>query len=103
MWAAIAHACVLIGCAGWGPTILWLMYREPGKSPYVAFHAKQAMIVQWVSLVAIIVLGIVTCGLGTVLLVPYMGFEAWLAWQAWQGSPAGYPGMATFDPSESAD
>lgn len=89
--AALCHASAVLGFGGWLPLFIYLVKRE--QSPFVAFHAGQSMVFHLGISVVVIVVALLTCGLGAILLLPWMLFEAWLAWEAFQGNWIGYPGM----------
>jgi uncharacterized Tic20 family protein len=96
LWAALAHALVLPGLAILAPLVIWVLYKEPEKSAYVRWHAFEALKVQIGLFVVVMVLSMVTCGIGTVLILPWFALEAWVAWLAWQGKREGYPLLPGF-------
>ncbi|MCB9760345.1 MAG: DUF4870 domain-containing protein [Alphaproteobacteria bacterium] len=91
MLAALAHGSAVLGFGGWGPLLLWLMYKD--KSDFVAYHALQAAVAQLLITFAIIFVAIITCGLGVVLLLPWMAWEVWHGLKAYEGQWRSYPMM----------
>jgi hypothetical protein len=89
MWAAAAHASAIVGFAIWGPLIVYLVQKD--KSPFVAYHALQALIFQIACFVIIMTIGMLTCGIGVLLLFPFFAVEGWYAYRAYTGDWAGYP------------
>ena len=87
--AAICHAAVCVGFAGFAPLVIWLMNKD--GSPWLARHAKRAMVAQFVGLFAFVVITTVTCGLGAVLYMPWMAAELYLAYKVWEDDPVDYP------------
>lgn len=91
--AAICHAVaalfgmVLVGILV--PLVIYMAYQD--RSKYVTFHALQALVFQFVGAVIVWVLGVLTCGVGFLLVLPLMGLQLYYAWLAWQGSSRGYP------------
>lgn len=91
--AAVCHAVAgvfgvaLIGLAV--PAVIWMAYQE--RSKYVRFHAIQALVFQIVAAVGVWALGILTCGLGLVLVFAPMAVQLYWAWLAYQGSWKPYP------------
>lgn len=96
MVAACVHASVVVGFAMWAPAIVWFMYKDPPKSAFVRWHAIEALKVQVVAFIVVLFIGLLTCGIGTVLLVPWFALELWVAWQAYEGKRAGYPLLPGF-------
>ncbi len=103
LWAMLAH---LSGLLGWVttigqylvPLIIYLVYRD--RSRFVAYHAMQQLLFQLFLLIGIIVLtivgvviGVITCGIGLILLIPLLlalGIYAlvyiiWAAIEAYNG------------------
>jgi uncharacterized Tic20 family protein len=80
LWAMLAHLAGLLGyVVGLGqyiaPLVIYLLYKD--KSKFVAFHALQSLYFQLALLVAwaiVIILAIVTCGVGAVLAAPVAVF-----------------------------
>lgn len=74
LWAMLAHlssivASFLGGLSLLGPLIVWLIYKD--KSSYVDYHGKEALnfqILMSVIFVACVFGGIITCGVGFVVL-----------------------------------
>ena len=98
LWAAGCHGAAIIGFAIFAPLVIWLVFKnDPEKSAYVAHHAKHAFITQTAALVIFLIVSIVTCGMGTFLIFPWMALEGYMAWLAYEGKKAGYPGMAAFE------
>ncbi len=96
LMAALIHLAVVIGFAGFAPLVIWLINKD-GKNDYLAFRAKQAAIVQFGALAALVFISVITCGFGTLLLLPWFAFEVYLAWQAYEGHRPGYPGLPDFE------
>ncbi len=72
--ALVAHALSFVEGGVIGPLILYLAKRD--ESEFVAFHALQSL---YFGLLAVVVIGpiaFMTCGLGAVLVVPYLVYEA---------------------------
>lgn len=74
--AMLAHLSGLMG--GWVfPLILWAIKKD--ESPYIAYHALQALIFQGVMLVIILILAVpvslLTCGLGSFLVFGVIPFQ----------------------------
>lgn len=75
LWAMLAHLSALLGyVVGLGqyiaPLVIYLVYRE--RSRFVAFHALQALYFQLALLVLwaiVIILTLITCGLGAIFAV----------------------------------
>ncbi len=88
---ALVHASGPLGFGGWAPLVIWLIYKD--KSPFVAYHAYQAMIFHLVVLIVVVPVAILTCGIGALLLLPWMGLEIWLALKAYEGEWISYPAM----------
>jgi uncharacterized Tic20 family protein len=87
--AALAHGSSIIGFAVIGPLALYLIKKD--QSAYVGFHAKQALVGQLVAFAIVMVVSLVTCGMGTILIFPWFVYEAWLAYEAYQGKWTSYP------------
>jgi uncharacterized Tic20 family protein len=74
LWAMLAHlssivASFLGGFSALGPLIVWLIYKD--KSSYVDYHGKEALnfqILMTIVFVACVFGGIITCGVGFVIL-----------------------------------
>ena len=92
MAAAAVHAATVVGLAGVVPLLMFLLYNE--KSALVRYHALQALVFQVIAIGVVIVVALFTCGLGSVLLLPWFVLEIWLTIEAYQGRQTGYPGMA---------
>jgi uncharacterized Tic20 family protein len=75
LWAMLAHLAGLLGYTVAfgqyvGPLVIYLLYKD--KSTFVAFHALQSLYFQLALLVTTglgVVLAVVTCGLGSFLLI----------------------------------
>ena len=80
--AALAHASVLFSF-GLAAPIIWLLFR--GNSPFVARHAGRASLTHLGGGLAINLIGGVTCGIGYLLALPWLGFSLWEARNAWKG------------------
>lgn len=72
-WGMIAHLSALIGLlVGFmflGPLIVWLMKKD--QSEYVSYHGREALNFQitWLIIFAVLlVVGLVTCGIGLIVL-----------------------------------
>jgi len=89
--AMIAH---IGGClvSFWAPGLIYLLKGK--DSPYIRYHATQAAIYHTIALVLVIILGVVTCGVGYIAL-PIFWIPA-IMWglKANKGEWAGYPGLA---------
>ena len=102
-WGAIAHLSVYLS---WflGPIVVMLMYQE--KSPYIKYHAIQALIGQIaltvVGTFAGIVIGVIgafTCGVGYVLYLPFsllVFVPLYGAYKAYSGEWSGFPLVSQF-------
>ncbi len=74
LWAMLAHlssivASFLGGLSVLGPLIVWLIFKD--KSSYVDYHGKEALnfqILMTVIFVGCLFAGIITCGVGFVIL-----------------------------------
>lgn len=98
MWAAGCHAAAILGLAIWVPLVVWLLFKnDPEKSRYVAHHAQHAFFAQLGAFVVLMIVSIITCGLGTFLLFPWMAFEGYVAYLAFEGKKATYPGLPAFE------
>lgn len=79
LWGMLAHLLTLLGyVAGLGqyiaPLVIYIVYKD--RSPFVAFHALQALLFQLLALVVAVALGLftlITLGLGILLTAP-LGF-----------------------------
>ncbi len=80
--AAIAHGSIFFSL-GLAAPIIWLLFR--GNSPYVARHAARASLMHIGGGILITAISSVTCGLGSILFVPWLGFSLWEASRAWKG------------------
>lgn len=89
MAAAAIHGGVIFGFAGFAPLVVWALYKD--KNAALGERAKKAMIVQFIAMFVLIVVSLLTCGFGAILLIPWFGYELYLAVQAFQGNPVGYP------------
>ena len=65
-WAMLAHLSSFVGAIV-GPLIVWAIKKDTSK--FVAYHALQQLIFDAVLIPIILVLAIVTCGIGGVLIV----------------------------------
>lgn len=78
LWGMLAHLLTLLGyVAALGqyiaPLVIYLVYKD--RSPFVAFHALQALLFQLLALavgVALVLFTIITLGLGILLTLPLM-------------------------------
>ena len=101
--ALIAHLSVYV-LHFIGPVAVFLIYKD--ESPYVKFHAMQAMllyillaIVAFVATIGITIIASFTCGIGSVLyvlLIPLFAVPLWPAWKAYEGDWDGLPGIGQF-------
>jgi uncharacterized Tic20 family protein len=103
LWGMIAHVSVYVS---WflGPLIVMLIYQE--KSPYIKYHAIQALIGQIALTVVaaiggtvIMVISWFTCGVGALLYLPLslIGFvPLYGAYKAYSGNWDGYPMISQF-------
>jgi len=89
--AALCHGSTIIGFAVIAPLVVYFLQQK--GSPFVRFHAIQAMIFQLVAFVLVFVLAFMTCGVGAILILPWFLFELWMAYRAFQGEWAAYPLM----------
>ena len=89
--AALCHAATVIGFAVIAPLIVYLLQQK--GSAFVRFHAIQSMVFQLVAFVVVLVLALLTCGLGAILLIPWFLMELWMAYRAFSGEWAAYPLM----------
>jgi hypothetical protein len=80
--AAIAHASVVFSL-GLAAPLIWLAFR--GNSPFIARHAGRAALTHIIGGAVIFVVSWLTCGLGSVLTIPWVGFSLWEASRAWKG------------------
>jgi uncharacterized Tic20 family protein len=87
----LALAAHLIGCVTsvWGPLVIYLMKRE--QSPFVAYHAMQAMVFHTIAGVVVVSLVTVTCGFASPLVIVPWVVALLSALKAHQGEWAGYP------------
>lgn len=72
--ALLAHGLSFVEGGVIGPLILYLAKRD--ESEFVAFHALQSL---YFGLMAVVIIGpiaLLTCGVGAVLVVPYLVYEA---------------------------
>ena len=69
-WAMLAHALTFVEGGLIGPLVVYLVKKD--ASPFVAFHALQSFYFG----LLFFVIGLVTCGVGAVvLLIPYFVYE----------------------------
>lgn len=84
LWGMLAHLLTLLGyVVALGqyiaPLVIYLVYKD--RSPFVAFHALQALLFQLLALAVVVALGlftIITLGLGALLAV-LLGFALGVA------------------------
>jgi uncharacterized protein len=105
-WAMGVHLSALAGAfiggiGSWvGPLVIWLIRRE--QDPFVAEHAREGLnfnITMAILVVAAVLLGILTLGLGLIIIVPAALIIAvlWFIWTiqaiaaAARGEPYRYP------------
>lgn len=72
-WALVGHALTFVEGGIIGPLIVYLVKRE--ESEFVAFHALQSLYFGLLAAAIIAPATIVTCGMGAVLVLPYLVFE----------------------------
>ena len=89
MAAAAVHGGVIFGFAVIAPIIIWAISKD--KNPALAEYAKKALIVQLVAGGVVMIISLVTCGIGAFLLLPWFGYELYLTIMAIQGKVSGYP------------
>ena len=92
-FALLAHLSVYV--SWWlGPLVMMLIFKD--KAAFVKYHAVQALAMQ----IALSVLGAIvatlTCGFGTILLLPLALVPLYGAYVAYQGQWSGYPGLSSF-------
>lgn len=87
-WALAAHLLVFLAGVI-GPLVIWLIYKD--KSRFVAYHAIQAMIFQAVAAAVVLVVALLTCGIGAVLAPVVFIPEIIYGIKAYNGEWAGYP------------
>ncbi len=80
--AAIAHGSVVFSL-GLAAPIIWLVFR--GNSPFIARHAARAALTHIGGGLLISAIASVTCGLGSVLYIPWLGWSFYEASRAWKG------------------
>ena len=93
LWGGLVHVSALVGLAGFGPLVIWLMFRDTREYPFVRDRARRAMVVQFVAGFVVLLLGLLTCGLGFVLALPWMLLELVLAVRVFLGHRDDYPGL----------
>ena len=75
---------LIAGIGSWvGPLIIWLIRRE--QDPFVADHAREGLnfnITMVILVVAGVLLGVVTLGLGLLIIVP-IGLVIAVLWLVW--------------------
>lgn len=81
--ALLAHALSFVEGGIIGPLILYLVKKD--ESEFVAFHALQSLYFGLLALAVIGPVSVFTCGVGAVLVVPYLVFEAIACAEAWNG------------------
>jgi len=82
--ALIAHALTFVEGGVIGPLILYLVKKD--ESEFVAFHALQSLYFGLLAVALIAPISVITCGLGAVLVVPYIVFEIIACIEANKGS-----------------
>ncbi len=93
LWGLLAHLTSFL-VPFFGSLIVYLIHKD---KPFIAYHAAQAMVVQFAVYIAASVIGViagVTCGIGAILyvcLIPAPLFPIYGAWKAYQGDWHGYP------------
>lgn len=80
--AALTHLSIFLSF-GLAAPIVWLLFRK--SSPFIARHAARAAITHLGGGAAIAAISAVTCGIGSVLIVPLVGLSVYEAFGAWQG------------------
>ena len=86
--AALCHAAALIAGVI-GPLVVYFAYKD--RSTFVTVHALQALVFQAAGGVAIAVLGVLTCGLGFLLILPFWAASLYWALKAYEGERIPYP------------
>lgn len=81
--ALIAHALTFVEGGIIGPAIVYFVKKD--QSQFVAFHALQSVLFGLFAAVIIVPVAILTCGLGAVLVVPYLVFEFIACLKAYDG------------------
>lgn len=88
MFALLAHLSPLACLAFIGPIVAMLVKSD---SEFVKYHAIQALVFQAVMVVGILLINVVTCGMGGMLgILPVIG-SIYVGIQAFNGSWDGYP------------
>ena len=92
--ALLAHV-LPIGTGFMGPLLILLIKGE--DSPFVKYHAMQALMFTGIMMVSMFVLYICTCGFGVILILPLLPFvmigQIYIGIQAQKGAWLGYPGI----------
>ena len=81
--ALVAHALTFVEGGIIGPLIIYLVKKD--ESPFVAFHALQSLYFGLLAALIVVPAAILTCGLGLVLLLPYLLYEIIACVEAWKG------------------
>ncbi len=98
-FATLAHLSIFISHFV-GPLVVWFIFKD--KSAYIRYHAMQALLFQFFTLIvasAISALTAITCGVGAVLylvLIPMFFIPVWGAWRAYEGDWNGFPMLSGF-------
>jgi uncharacterized membrane protein len=77
--AAVAHGLSFVEGGILGPLVVYLLKSK--ESPFVAFHALQSLAFGILMLVVVLA----TCGIGVVMVIPYIVFEAIATMKAHEG------------------
>ena len=81
--ALIAHGLTFVEGGILGPLVVYLVKKD--ESEFVAFHALQSVLFGLLAAAVVVPATLVTCGLGVVLVIPYMIFEVIACLKAYDG------------------
>lgn len=99
LWGLLAHLSPFVS-AFIGPIIVLVLYQE--KSKFVKYHAWQAIAWQavlWISGVLVTIISTITCGIGSLLYLPWLLLllgPLYGAYLAWNGKWDGFPMLTSF-------
>lgn len=68
--AAVAHGLTFVEGGIIGPLIVYLWKKD--ESPFIAFHALQSLYFGLLAMAIILPATLITCGVGVVLVIPYL-------------------------------